>query len=130
VIRRVPAALLALALAACQAAPPPSVEPIDPRVSVGAARSCHELGLSDVRCTLLRLRAAKTFEEARPEAVVASQELHEAGTPPHGQSPIPGSQTVPVVVVFILEDGARVSVPVLCPRNPSGNDPACNPQVQ
>jgi hypothetical protein len=130
VIRRVIAAALAVALAACQAAPAPSVEPLDPRVSVGAIRTCAELGLSDIRCSLLKLRAAKALLDTHPGAVVESQELHEAGTPPAGQSAVPGSQVVAMVMVYVLDGGSRVSVPVLCPRDADGGDPACNPQVE
>jgi hypothetical protein len=37
---------------------------------------------------------------------------------------------VPGVVVFTLEDGSRVGVPLLCPREPSDADQACDPRVQ
>ena len=127
--RPIAAALVALLLAACQAVPAP-VEILDPRIGLGALRSCAELGLSDVRCTLVRLRAARTLQDARPDAVVTSQVLHEAGAAPAGQSPIPRSQLVAAVVVFTMNDGSRVGVPVLCPTDPSGADRTCDPRIR
>ncbi len=124
-----PAVLLASALG-CQPATP-TIETIDPRVTAGAQKSCSELGLSDVRCTLLTLRAARELDEERPDhAGIDGQTLHEAGPAPAGQSPIPGSQTVAMVVVFQLEDGSQVGVPLFCPSNPSGQDQACDPRIQ
>jgi hypothetical protein len=127
-MRPVLAVLVGLALAACQAATP--VEMSDPRVAAGGVKSCADLGLSDVRCTLLKLRAARELETLRPDAEATEQELHEAVAPPAGQSPIPGTQVAVAVVVFTLDDGSSLGVPVLCPREPPEGDPACNPQTQ
>ncbi|HVL53306.1 MAG TPA: hypothetical protein VM344_03515 [Vitreimonas sp.] len=127
--RRVLLALLAGLLAACQAFPAP-IQMTDPRVTAGAERSCEQLGLSDIRCTLLILRAAAELDRSHPDAVVTGRELHEAGAAPAGQSPIPSSQVVAAIVVFTLEGGSRVGVPLICPRDPAGSDQACNPQVE
>lgn len=126
--RRGGAALLAVVVIACRPAAP--IDVTDPRVAVGAERSCHDLGLSSVRCTLVTLRAAQLLEEERPDhAPIESQALHEAVAPPAGQEGVPASTVVPAVVVFTLEDGSRVGVPLLCPATP-GDDEACNPQVR
>ena len=66
---------------------------------------------------------------ARPGADVASRAVHEVGAAPAGQSPLPDSQVVAAVFVFTLADGSRVGVPILCPRDPSGADRACDPRV-
>lgn len=128
--RLVLAATLAATVLGCQPTGP-AIETTDPRVTVGAQRSCSELGLSEVRCTLVTLRAARQLDEARPGHVsIDTQALHEAGAPPAGQSPIPASQAVAAVVVFTLDDGSRIGVPVLCPTDPSGGDQACDPRIQ
>jgi hypothetical protein len=127
------AGLVALAMAGCQgvATPTPSdVEMLDTRVTVGPERTCAEMQFSDTRCTLLTLRAARHFEDARPDVDFASQELHEAGPAPAGQSPIPASQVAVAVFVFVLDDGSRIGVPVLCPAAGSTTDQTCNPQLQ
>ena len=132
---RVPAAgaarlLVALLLVACQAATP-SIASTDARVAVGAKKTCAELKLSDVRCTLITLRAARELDRVRPDhARVTAQELHEATTPPAGQSGLPSSQVAAAVVVFTLEGGERVGVPVLCARDSAGGDQACDARVQ
>lgn len=128
--RRVAAALFALAVAACQPAQP-AIDMTDTRVAAGAPRSCAELELSSVRCTLLTLRAAQRLEVDRPDhAPVASQAMHEATAPAEGKEGVPDSIVVPAVVVFTLEDGSRVGVPLLCPRASDGSDRACDPRVQ
>jgi hypothetical protein len=121
--------VLAFALAACQAAAP--IDMTDPRVTAGAEKSCADLEISSVRCTLLTLRAARSLDDERPDhAPVASQAIHEAEAPAEGQERLPDSVVVPGVVVFTLEDGSRVGVPLLCPRTPSVTDDACNPAVR
>jgi hypothetical protein len=123
------AALLALALAACQ--PAPAIETTDPRVAAGPAKSCADLEISAVRCTLLTLRAAAQLDDERPDhAEVTAQAMHEAVEPVAGQSPLPDSTVTPAVVVFTLADGSRIGVPLLCPREPSAADRACDPRVQ
>jgi len=120
---------LALGLVACQTTP--AIDMIDARVTAGAGKTCAELELSSVRCTLLTLRAAKALDEERPNhARVTSQAFHEAGEAGAGQSAMPDSIVVPGVVVFTLDDGTRVGVPLLCPRQPDSSDQACNPRVQ
>ncbi len=102
----------------------------DPRVSVGAERTCEELELSEIRCSLLTLRAARELDTARPEHPrVTDRSLHEAGDTPSGQEPLPDSLVVPAVVVFTLEGGARVGVPLFCPRDADGSDQACDPRI-
>lgn len=123
-------ALLIAGLAGCQPTAPSQIPTTDARVATGAVRTCAELGFSDVRCSLVRLRAARELETDRPDARPTAQELHEALAPVTSQSPLPVSQVAVAVVVFTLEDGSRIGVPVLCPREPSGSDPACNPQVE
>ena len=104
---------------------------IAPDVYVGAERSCRDLDLSDVRCTAIILRAVVELDEARPgHAAVKSRSLHADGQPPAGTTPAPRTVDVPAIVVFLLEDGKRVAVPILCPRGGSTTDNACNPRVQ
>ncbi len=122
--------VLVAALAACQPAMPTTIPTTDARVATGGVRTCAELGFSDVRCSLVRLRAARQLETDRPDVRATSQELHEAVAPVAGQSPLPTTQVAVAVVVFTLQDGSRVGVPVLCPRDPSGDDQACNPQIE
>jgi hypothetical protein len=130
-MRAVLAALVGLAIVGCQATPSPAdVEMLDERVTAGPERTCSELGFSATRCTLLTLRAANHLEEARPEAEIESRELHAAGPAPDGRSPIPASQVAVAVFVFVLADGTRVGVPVLCPAAGSTTDQTCNPQLQ
>ena len=128
-LRRVALTLVTATLAACATAP--AIETTDPRVTAGPPRSCADLDLSSVRCTLLTLRAARMLDDQRPNHPrVTAQAFHEAGGPAPGQSPVPDGLVVPGVVVFTLEDGSRIGVPVLCPREPSDADRACDPRVQ
>lgn len=102
----------------------------DPAVSVGAERSCHDLGLSDVRCTAIILRAAKGLDTARPgHAAITGRALHAAGPVPVGASADPTTE-VAAIVVFSLADGRQVAIPTVCPKNGSTSDPVCNPQLQ
>jgi hypothetical protein len=130
--RRGIAAVLALGfvLAGC-GTPQASYDVIAPNVYVGAERSCRDLELSDVRCTAIILRAVKELGEARPgHAAVKSRSLHADGQPPSGVTPAPRTEDVPAIVVFVLEDGKQVAVPIFCPRGGSTTDNACNPRVQ
>lgn len=121
-------ALLAVVFAGCSGQP---VDMTDPRVSAGAERSCAELELSEIRCSLLTLRAASELDTARPgHARVTGRTLHEEGDRPAGQEPVPDSLLVPAVVVFVLEGGERIGVPLFCPRSSDGADRACDPRVQ
>jgi hypothetical protein len=121
---------LGLVLAAC-GAPQPSYDVIAPNVYVGAERTCGDLELSDVRCTAIILRAVMELDEARPgHAAIRSRSLHAEEQPPSGVSPAPRTEDVPAIVVFVLDDGTRVAVPVFCPRGGSTSDNACNPRVQ
>jgi len=124
--------VIALALVGCgPTAPTGSFDVTEPGVYVGAARSCAELGLSDIRCTTLTLRAAAALDTARPNhSPIASRTLHEAGQPPAGVSLEPRTTTVPVIVVFRLQDGSQIAVPTFCPRNPPAGDRGCDPRVR
>jgi hypothetical protein len=132
-VRRLAVALgiaLGFVLAGC-GTPQASYDVIAPNVYVGAERSCHDLELSDVRCTAIILRAVKELDEARPgHAAVKSRSLHADGQPPSGVSPAPRTEDVPAIVVFVLEDGMQVAVPIFCPRGGSTSDNACNPRIQ
>jgi hypothetical protein len=129
-----PAALLALALlgvaGACQPTAP-AIDMTDPRVAAGPQRSCAELELTEVRCTLVTLRGATLLEEQRPDhpELKSGAVLHEAETA-SGQSPLPENTTVPAVVVFTTTDGSRIGVPVLCPVGADESDPACDPRTE
>jgi hypothetical protein len=104
---------------------------IDPRVSAGAQRSCADLELSAVRCTLVTLRGTALLDEQRPDhGAITSQALHAVGEAPAGQSPLPENTVVPAVVVFTMADGSRIGVPVLCPRGATESDPACDVRTQ
>ena len=131
-VERIPRVLLLLgllvALGACGGQ---TVDMTDPRVTAGAERSCEQLELSEIRCSLLTLRAAQELDTARPgHARVADRAMHEAGDPAAGQERLPATLVVPAVVVFTLEDGQRVGVPLICPRDADGSDRACDPRVQ
>ena len=103
----------------------------DPRVSAGAQRTCAELELSAVRCTLVTLRGTKLLDEQRPDhGEIASQALHAATARAAGQSPLPGDTVVPAVVVFTMADGSRIGVPVICPVGADESDPACDPRTE
>lgn len=132
-MRRRAAALgiaLGFVLAGC-GTPQASYDVIVPDVYVGPERSCRDLEFSDVRCTAIVLRAAKELDEARPgHAAVKSRSIHADGQPPSGVSPAPRTEDVPAIVVFVLEDGTQVAVPVFCPRGGSTSDDACNPRIQ
>jgi hypothetical protein len=104
---------------------------IDPRVTAGAQRSCAELGLSAVRCTLVTLRGTALLDEQRPDhGAIASQALHAVGDAAAGQSPLPEDTVIPAVVVFTMADGSRIGVPVLCPRGAGASDPACDTRTE
>jgi hypothetical protein len=119
-----------LSLAAC-GTPQPSYDVIVPNVYVGPERSCPELELSAVRCTTMILRAARELDDARPgHAAVKSRSIHADGQPPSGVSPAPRTEDLPAIVVFVLEDGRQVAVPIFCPRGGSTTDDACNPRIQ
>jgi hypothetical protein len=119
-----------LLLAAC-GTPQASYDVIAPDVYVGAERSCRDLDLSDVRCTAIVLRAVIELDEARPgHAAVETRSFHEEGQPPAGASVPPRATEIPAIVVFGLEDGKQVAVPIFCPRGGSTTDNACNPRVQ
>jgi hypothetical protein len=121
---------LGVFLATC-GTPQASYDVIAPGVYVGAERSCRDLELSDVRCTAIILRAVIELDEARPgHAAVKSRSFHAEGQPPSGVSPAPRTVDVPAIVVFLLEDGKRVAVPIFCPRGGSTTDNACNPRVR
>ncbi len=124
--------LAALAMG-CQinAAPTPSIDVAAENLTVGPVKSCSDLGLSEVRCTALLLRATSDLDRLRPgHARLDSYTLHQPGPPPAGGTPTPGSLTVPLVVVFKLTDGTLVAVATYCGREPSGRgDVACNPQA-
>ena len=120
---------LGVLLAGCGS--PPVYDVIVPNVYVGPERSCRDLDLSDVRCTAIILRAVVELDDARPgHAGVKSRSLHQEGGPPSGVTPAPRTEDVPAIVVFLLEDGNRVAVPILCPRGGSTTDNACNPRVR
>jgi hypothetical protein len=122
--------ILGLSLAAC-GTPPANYDVIAPDVYVGPERSCGDLGLSDVRCTAMVLRATTELEKARPgHAAVKSRSFHAVGQPPAGASVPPRTTEIPAIVVFALEDGKQVAVPIVCPRGGSTTDNACNPQVR
>ena len=129
--RRLLASLVAVAVAACQATPStPPVDMTDARVALGPTKTCKDLGISSVRCTLLTLRATTKLDEARPgHAKIATYEFHEPASPPAGASAIPSSEVVAGIVVFTLQDGSKVGIPIVCPRA-AGGDQACNPEVQ
>lgn len=128
--RRLAGLILGLSLAAC-GTPQANYDVIAPDVYVGAERSCSDLELSDVRCTAMVLRAATELEEARPgHAAVKSRSFHAVGQPPAGVSVPPRTTEIPAIVVFALEDGKLVAVPIVCPRGGSTADNACNPQVR
>jgi hypothetical protein len=130
--RRGLAAVLAVGLAvvAC-GGPQQSYDVVAPNVYVGAERSCHDLAMSDVRCTAIVLRAVKELDTERPgHAAVKSRSFHEEGQPPSGASAPPRTTDLPVIVVFALEDGKQVAVPIFCPRGGSTADNACNPRVK
>jgi hypothetical protein len=122
--------LASASLAACQ----PTVSPYDvvePNVFVGPQRTCAELELSDIRCTILQLRAAAALDAQRPgHAGIASRTLHAEGAPPAGQSIPPRTTTIPVIVVFNLEDGSRIAIPTHCPRLPDAGDEGCDTRVR
>jgi hypothetical protein len=121
---------LGLGLVAC-GTPQARYDVIAPDVYVGAERSCRDLELSDVRCTAIILRAIVELDEARQgHAAVKSRSLHAEGEPPSGTTPAPRTQDLPAIVVFVLEDGQRVAIPIFCPRGGSMTDNACNPRVQ
>lgn len=121
---------LGFVLAGC-GTPQASYDIIAPDVYVGAERSCSDLELSDVRCTAMVLRAATELEKERPEhAAVKSRSFHAVGQPPAGASAPPRTTEIPAIVVFALEDGKQVAVPIVCPRGGSTTDNACNPQVR
>ena len=128
-MRRLLAGVVLLALLGCAGPTASPIQMTDPRASAGAPKSCAELGFSDVRCTFMTLRAAQALERAHPDADVASRQFHEAGTPPAGHSPLPTSQVVAAVVVFTLDDGSRIGIAILCPREPSGADQVCDPRI-
>jgi hypothetical protein len=129
--RRLLACFLAVAVAGCQAAPStPPVDMTDARVALGLAKTCEDLAISPVRCTLLTLRATTRLDEARPgHAKITAYEFHEPATPPAGGSAIASSEVVAAIVVFTLRDGSRVGIPIVCPRA-AGGDQACNPEVR
>ena len=121
---------LGVALAAC-GTPQASYDVIAPDVFVGAERSCRDLDLSDVRCTAIVLRAVKELDTARAgHAAVKTRSFHEEGQPPAGVSVPPRTTEIPAIVVFALEDGKQIAVPIFCPRGGSTTDNACNPRVQ
>ena len=133
--RRLAAVLAALAIivGACQPTADTTIENLEPGIVVGATRTCDELQLSEVRCSSMKLRAAAMLENARPghsPIVNARTELHAEGDPPAGQSPAPRTTVVPVIVVFTLQDGSRIAIPVHCPRDPAAGDPACDPRIR
>ena len=122
--------VLGFVLAGC-GTPQASYDVIAPNVYVGPERSCHDLGLSDVRCTGIILRAVAELDTARPgHAAVKSRSIHDEGQPPSGVSPAPRTEDVPAIVVFVLEDGKQVAVPIFCPRAGSTSEDACNPRIQ
>ena len=124
-------ALAALLLGACQQATPDVDDVTEPGVVVGAQRTCAELDLSDIRCTTLVLRAAATLDAERPDhADVTGQTLHEEADPPAGTTNPPRTTTIPLIVVFTLEDGSRVAVPTHCPREPASGDQGCDLRVR
>jgi len=124
-------ALATILFAACQQATPDVDDVTEPGILVGAQRSCAELELSDIRCTTLVLRAAAALDAARPDhADVTGQTLHEEGNPPAGTTLPPRTTTIPLIVVFTLEDGRRVAVPTHCPREPAAGDQGCDSRVR
>lgn len=141
--RGLPRRLLGLALAglvaACQTTVSPSPAPssapsydvVEPGVVVGPERTCDQLQLSDIRCTILQLRAAADLEAERPgHADVATRTLHAEGDPPAGTTRPPRTTTIPVIVVFTLQDGTRIAVPTHCPRDGAADDQGCDPRVR
>jgi hypothetical protein len=123
-------AVAAVAMAGCQLSAP-TIDMTDARVAAGAQRSCAELELTEVRCTLITLRGAALLEEQRPDHpdLTGAAVLHEARTA-DGQSPLPENTVVPAVVVFTTADGAKIGVPVLCPAGADESDPACDPRTE
>jgi hypothetical protein len=121
------AVLVAVAASGC-GGPAPSYDVTEPNVFVGAERTCAELDLSTLRCNAVQLRAASELEKLRPGHVpVAKRTLHQKGSAPAGASVPPLTQDVAAIVVFELQDGTRIAVPVLCPRGGTTSDDACNP---
>ena len=127
---RLVALLAVLVLGACNPVASPSYDVTDPTVRVGPQRSCAELDLSDIRCTLLQLRAATLLDVERPGHGPYTTTLHEAAAPAAGESVPPRTTVIPVIVVFKLQSGTSVAVPVHCPREPTGGDQACDPRIQ
>jgi hypothetical protein len=124
------ALLAVLVLVACNPVASPSYDVTDPTVRVGPQRTCAELQLSDIRCTLLQLRAATQLDVERPGHGPYTTTLHQEAAPAAGESVPPRTTVVPLIVVFKLESGPSVAVPVHCPREPTGGDQACDPRIQ